>query len=72
MGKFAYSFGNVFHMADYEVVAFWVVEDGKAPGVLESNEVGFLGVEVEVHCAEASNLLACHLRPVYALFEVWR
>lgn len=58
-------------MPDYEVVAFWVVQDRKAPGVSEGDEVGLLGVEVKVDGTEASNLLACHLRAVDALLEVW-
>jgi hypothetical protein len=67
----AYSFSNVLHVSHYEVVALGVVEDGEAPGVFEGDEVRLLGVEVEVHRTEAPNLFACHLRPVYALLEVW-
>jgi len=66
-----HSFGDILHVPHYEVVALGVVEDGEAPWVFEGDEVRLLGVEVEVHCAEAPNLLARHLRPVYALLEVW-
>jgi hypothetical protein len=55
----------------HKVVALGVVEDGEAPGVFEGDEVRFLRMEVEVYCSEAPNLFACHLRPVYALLEVW-
>lgn len=68
----AYSFSNVLHVSHYEVIALGVVENGEAPGVFEGDEVRLLGVEVEVHRPEAPNLFACHLRPVYALLEVWR
>ena len=57
-------------MADYEVVALWVVEDGEAPGILEGDKVRLLRVVVEMDGPEASNLLACHLRPVDALLEL--
>lgn len=70
--KFAYSFGNVLHVPNHEVVAFWVVEDGKAPGIFEGDQVRLLGVEVKVDCPKASNLFARHWRAVYALLKVWR
>jgi hypothetical protein len=56
-------------MPHHEVVAFWVIERGKAPGVFESDEVRFLRVVVEMHGAEASDLLSCHLRAVDALLQ---
>jgi hypothetical protein len=69
--KPAHLFSNLLHVPDDEVVAFWVVESGKAPGVLEGDEIGLLRVEVKVNCPKASNLFACHWRAVYALLEVW-
>jgi hypothetical protein len=64
-----YLFCNLFQMPDYEVVALRVIERGKAPGVFEGYEVRLLGVVVEMHGAEASDLLPCHLRAVDALLE---
>lgn len=65
----AHLFSHLFHVSDNEVVAFWVEESWKAPWVLEGDEMGFLGVVIEVHCAEGPDLLARHCRAVDALFE---
>jgi hypothetical protein len=62
-----YLFCNFFQMPDDKIVALWVVERGKAPGVFEGYEVRFLWMVVKMHGAEASNLLSCHLRAVDAL-----
>jgi hypothetical protein len=56
-------------MPDYKVVALRVIERGKAPGVFEGDEVGFLWMVVEMYGPEASDLLACHLRAVDALLQ---
>lgn len=52
-----------------KIVAFWVEENWEAPRVLEGDKVRFLGVVVEMYGSECSNLFACHLRAVYALFQ---
>jgi hypothetical protein len=56
-------------MPHHEVVALWVIERGKAPGVFEGYEVRFLWMVVEMNGPEASNLLSCHLRAVDALLQ---
>jgi hypothetical protein len=48
-----------------------VVEHGKAPWVLEGDEVRFARVVVEVYGLEVAYLLARHLRAVDPLLELW-
>lgn len=66
-----YFFGKLFHVTDDGIVALWVKKKRKAPGVLEGDEVGLLGVVVEVDGSEAPDLLAGHLGAIYALLERW-
>lgn len=41
----------------------------EAPGVVERHEVGFAGVELEVHDLEYPDLLLSHLRALYPLSQ---
>jgi hypothetical protein len=56
-------------MSDDKIIALGVVQSREAPGVLEGDEVRFLGVVVEVYGTKAPDLLSSHLRTVDALLE---
>jgi hypothetical protein len=64
-----YFLGDLLHVSHDLVVALWVEQYGKTPGVLESDQVGFLRVIVQVDCPECPDLLARHLRTVDALLQ---
>jgi hypothetical protein len=56
--------GQILQVLPNQIVTTRVEKNGEAPRILECNQAGFSGVEIDVHDVKVGNALARHLRPI--------
>lgn len=57
----AYLLGQILKVLADQIIAGRMEENRKAPGIAESNQMRFSGVEVDVHDSEIGDAISAHL-----------
>jgi hypothetical protein len=65
---FAHLLSQVLQVSSDQVVAAGVEKDRETPRILECDQTGFSGEEIDVHDMKVCNALARHLRPINPSF----
>ena len=59
--------GDLLHMLPDQMVARWVEENGKTPGISKGGQVRFSRIVLDVQHGELCDLFACRLALVYSV-----